>query len=179
MPFSGKNVSCKWISGNQYFYDINGNEIFHVDGASRKFVLPSGSTLDASAASALLPGGSGIAALIGGGLGNSAAYTKASTGTLTLLAANATKTQAVLLVAVCTQTFADGDGGQPTFKVGQDGTTNKFWDTTAFTGMTVGTVVVTAGLLTATDKLIVTAVAGTGTTETGGIAVTVVAIPTS
>lgn len=45
--FTGKNVSCDWVGGNQYFYDKNGNEIFHVDGVNRALVIPAGSTLNA------------------------------------------------------------------------------------------------------------------------------------
>lgn len=39
------NVKSKWVGGDLYFYDKAGAEIFHVDGTSRLFVLPTGSAL--------------------------------------------------------------------------------------------------------------------------------------
>lgn len=44
------NVSSAWVDGNLVFYDKSNNEIATWDGANRKFTLPSGSTLDVSAA---------------------------------------------------------------------------------------------------------------------------------
>lgn len=104
-----------------------------------------------------------------------AAYPLTTAGAQTLLAAQ-TADRRVIIVATVTQIFANGDGAQPTFTVGQTGTANKFMDTTAFASKAAGTVVVAAGTLTGGDALIVTGVAGTGTTETGAISVTVIAV---
>lgn len=49
MP-NGKYVKSDWSSGNLRFIDKNGVVIFTVDGANRKLTLPTGSTLDISAA---------------------------------------------------------------------------------------------------------------------------------
>lgn len=43
-----KNVSCKWVSGNQVFYDKSGNEIYRVDGGTRKITVAAGAGLDLS-----------------------------------------------------------------------------------------------------------------------------------
>jgi hypothetical protein len=120
----------------------------------------------------------GIAALLAGGLGGSAAYAKTTNTTAELVAAHATKARAVLVVAVVTESFADGDGGQPTFTVGEADTLNKFFDTAAFTGAAAGTVLVAAGTNTATKNISVTGVQATGT-GAGAINVTVIAIPTT
>lgn len=120
----------------------------------------------------------GLAAIIGAGLGASANYAKTTSGAQTLLASTV-GARAVLITVVVNQTFANGDGAQPTFQIGQTGTANKFADTSAFTGATAGTVLNYAGTLTGSDNLIVTGVAGTGTTETGGLSVTVLALPSA
>lgn len=39
------NVKSAWVGGDLYFYDKAGDEIMHLDGTNRAFVLPSGSTL--------------------------------------------------------------------------------------------------------------------------------------
>ncbi len=123
--------------------------------------------------------GAAIAALLSAGLGASAAYDKTTSGAQTTLAADAVKDRACLLVAVVTESFANGDGAQPTFTVGETAAATKFFDTTAFADATVGTVLVFAGINLATKNLIVTGVAATGATSTGAIALTVIALPTS
>lgn len=40
-----KNVTCKWVSGNQVFYDSSGNIIYTLHGTLRALVLPSGATV--------------------------------------------------------------------------------------------------------------------------------------
>lgn len=116
-----------------------------------------------------------LAALVAAGLGASKSYLKTQSGPDTLLASVA-GARSVLIVVTVDTTFANGDGAQPTFQIGQTGTAAKFADTTAFTGATAGTVKTFAGQLTGSDNLIVTGVAGTGTTETGGISITVLAL---
>jgi hypothetical protein len=133
---------------------------------------------DATITSAKLANGAGLTSLITAGLGASAPYTKAATGANTLLAADPTHDRAVLIVVTVDEVFADGSGGQTTFKVGETSTTAKFADTTAFADAAAGTVLVYAGILLATKALLVTAVAATGT-GTGGISVSVLALNSS
>lgn len=103
-------------------------------------------------------------------------YPKSTSGAQTLVAAD-TVDHNVLIIVTVTETFANGDGAQPTFQIGQTGTANKFAATSAFTGATVGQQFVFTGRLTATDALLVTATAGSGTTETGAIQVNVGVMP--
>ncbi len=131
---------------------------------------------DGKVTSAMLANGAGVAALLAAGAGASASYTKATTGVQTLLA-GAAGDRSVIIIVTIDETFANGDGAQPTFSIGQTGTAAKFAATGAFTGATAGAVKTFAGTLTGTDALIITAVAGTGTTETGGLSVTVLALP--
>jgi hypothetical protein len=48
------NVRSRWSGGDLYFYDKSENEICHWDGTNRKFVFPSGSVIDLSAATGIL-----------------------------------------------------------------------------------------------------------------------------
>jgi len=105
----------------------------------------------------------------------SADYPLTTAGAQTLLAA-ADVDRVVQITVNVTEVFADGDGSQPTFEIGQTGTADKFAATSLFTGAAEGASFSFAGTLTANTALIVTAVAGTGTTETGAIRVTAVAI---
>jgi hypothetical protein len=98
-------------------------------------------------------------------------YDKATNGTQTLVVApDADNDRNVLIVVRCAQTFANGSGAKPTFKIGETGDTNKFADTTDFSGLEEGDQRVFAGVLTADTDFIVTATAGTGT-ATGAITV--------
>lgn len=45
-----KNVTCKWVSGNQVFYDRSGNEIYRLDGVNRKITLAAGASVDMAGA---------------------------------------------------------------------------------------------------------------------------------
>lgn len=54
---ASKSLYSKWVSGNLYFYTASGSEICHFDGANRKLVLPSGATLDISAATSIFGAG--------------------------------------------------------------------------------------------------------------------------
>jgi hypothetical protein len=105
-------------------------------------------------------------------------YDKSSTGALQLAPANADVDRGVLIEVTVRETFANGNGAQPTFKIGQTSTTNKFADTSAFTGLAEGSKRTFGGVLSATKDLVVTATAGTGT-ATGAITVRVVIIPQS
>ena len=57
-----RSVASKWSNGNLQFLDASGNVIYTIDAANRKLTLPSGSTLDTSAAS-LVPGAANFAAI--------------------------------------------------------------------------------------------------------------------
>jgi len=103
-----------------------------------------------------------------------AAYPKTTSGAQTLLAA-ATVDRRVIISVQVTTVFADGDGAQPTFEIGQTGETDKFAATTLFTGAAAGATFSLAGTLTANTALLVTATAATGTTSTGALAVTAIA----
>lgn len=103
-----------------------------------------------------------------------ASYPKTTDGAQTLLAAGPVDRQVVISVQVTTA-FANGDGAQPTFAIGETGSTSKFAATARFTGASAGATFSFAGTLSATKALLVTAVAATGTTSTGAITVTVIA----
>jgi len=97
-------------------------------------------------------------------------YIKTATGAQTVAAADATLDRNVIVVIEVTEAFANGTGGQPTFKVGETSTTDKFSATSLLTGAAVGDKFVLSGKLLATKTLLVTAVAATGT-GTGAIMV--------
>ncbi len=107
-----------------------------------------------------------IAAVNSGVLSGTVAYIKTDTGTKTLHAA-LTVDATVTITMICTTTFADGDGGQPTLALGQTSATTKFAATTAFASIAAGSTKTFGGTLTAGTALLATLVAGTGTTETG------------
>jgi len=125
-----------------------------------------------------LASGAGVAAILTAGLGGSASKTKTYNATGELVAAHGSKDRAVLVVAVVDETFADAGGNQPTFTIGEADTLNKFFATGAFTNKAAGTVLVAAGTNTATKNISVTGVQAVGA-GTGGITVTVLAIPTT
>jgi hypothetical protein len=105
----------------------------------------------------------------------SAAFTKASAGVTTIITSTPVDRNVIISVQV-TEVFADGDGAQPTFSIGQTGAATKFAATSVFTSAAAGATFSFSGVLTANTALIVTAVAGTGTTETGALTVTAVAL---
>lgn len=110
------------------------------------------------------------------GVGVSAAYAKTATG-INVLATGTVITKKVIIVAKVTEAFANGDGAQPTFKIGEVGSDVKFAAASIFTGATLGTTFTFAGELTASKNLIVTATAATGTTSTGALDVTALILP--
>lgn len=129
----------------------------------------------AKVTNAMLASGAGVGALLTAGLGASASYLKTASDAQTLLASDAGD-RSVLIVVVVDEVFADGDGGQTTFTIGQTGTADKFAAAAAFTDAAAGAVFTFAGTLTGAANLIVTGGAATGT-GTGGISVTVLALP--
>lgn len=129
---------------------------------------------------AALDSGAGLAAIIAAGLGATEAYDNTTVGAQTLLAANGTSEgdRTVLIVVHVDEAFDNGDGGQAVFIIGQTGTTNKFMANTVLVDATAGTTLVLAGTLTEETALLVTGTAATGT-GTGGISVTVLALPSA
>lgn len=94
------------------------------------------------------------------------AYIKTDDGTKTLAAAHATLDRIVFITVNVTTVFANGNGAQPTLKVGETSTVEKFAAAAFFTDKAVGEYTF-AGKLSATKALLATLTTGTGTTETG------------
>lgn len=107
--------------------------------------------------------------------GSVTALPKESTGVVTLLPA-ADYPRAVMLQTTCTEVFADGDGAQPTVKLGTEGNDDEFAATTVFDDEAAGSREIFAGTLPADEDLIATCTAATGT-ATGALRVTVTAVP--
>ncbi len=128
--------------------------------------------------SGMLANGAGIAAVVTAGLGNSAAYTKATDGAQTLVAANATKGRGTLVMAVVDEAFADNGGSQTTVAIGETGTTDKGMATTVFTDAAKGAIFFAGFTNTANKDIIATVTKATGE-GTGGVSVTVLALPNS
>ena len=126
----------------------------------------------------MLANGVGIAALLTAGLGGSVSVTKTSAATTTIVAANATKDRACLVLVVVDETYAAGVGTAPTVKIGEDNTIEKCMAATVLDTEAAGTVYAFAFTNTATKKIIVTTTAAIGV-GTGGCSITVLAIPTT
>jgi hypothetical protein len=105
-------------------------------------------------------------------------YAKTANGVLTHAASDAA-TRRVLITVKVTETFANGNGAQPTFKIGEADTDDKFAATAIFTDAVKGDIFTLAGTITATKALIVTANDASGTTSGGAIKVTAVVFPVS
>src|SRR4051812_30193828 len=103
------------------------------------------------------------------------AYSKTATGANTLLSAVAYD-RVVMIDVEVTEVFANGNGAQSTFKVGQTSTDNKFSDTGMLTAAATTSKFSLGGILSAGKALLVTATAATGT-GTGAVEVTVIAAP--
>lgn len=128
--------------------------------------------------SAMLANGAGVAALLTAGLGGSQTVIKTETGAKTIVAAHETKNRACIVVAVVTEAFT-GDTSRTIVTVGEEDTADKCWAATTFPdGLALGTVLVGAFTNLATKAITVTSTAAEGT-GTGGVAVTVIAIPTT
>lgn len=186
-PAAGESVElmCHGVSKVLAGAAFAAGSVVGADATSRAVsnpTTPSGIALEAAAAAGEL-----VAVLIqAAALPVAVASTKlaasttalplASAGVIDLLAA-AAATRQVVITATVTQVFANGDGTQPTFSIGEEsGSASKFAATTKFTSAAAGATFVFGGTLTSGKKLQATAVAGTGTTETGALSVTVVAV---
>lgn len=108
--------------------------------------------------------------------GGTIALDATATGANDVLSAVAVDRNLVGVVTVTTA-LADGDGAQPTYTVGEEGgSATKFMAAASLTGGAVGLAIPFAGTLTAGKRLQVYATAGTGSTETGAVSVTAVAV---
>lgn len=107
-----------------------------------------------------------------------AEYDETTDGVQTLLAADDGGDRVVQIFITVTETFADGDGSQPTFSFGQTGSATKFGATTVLNDATAGQTFVLVGTLTDSTALIVTAVDAEGD-GAGAISVVVTALPAS
>jgi hypothetical protein len=127
---------------------------------------------------AMLASGAGVGALLTAGLGGSVSVTKTSAATTTVVAANAMKDRACLVLVVVDETYDVGEGTLPTVKIGEDDTIEKAMAGTVLDTEAAGTVLAFAFTNTATKKIIVTTTAAVGN-ATGGCSITVLAIPTT
>lgn len=135
-------------------------------------------TATAAQLNTLAGASAGIAAVLAGGLGGSSAIAKTLAATTTVVAANASKARACLVVVNVTETYLVGTGTLPTVKIGEDDTIEKAMAATVLTNQAAGTTLVYAFTNLATKKIIVTSTAAVGN-STGGCVVTVIAIPTT
>ena len=136
--------------------------------------------LDANVTAAKLANGAGIAALVTAGLGNSANALYADAPTKNVLALDAGKIRAVLVIAICTVKPA-GTLNHATFAVGYPAALDAFLTVVQMDAANVGTVLVGAGLLPIGKTLDVTITNGgdVDADDAGAFAVTVLALPTS
>ena len=102
-------------------------------------------------------------------------YAKTANGVQTLIDSSAVGydvDKLVLIVVEVTEVFANGNGAQTTFKIGQTGTDDKFSATSLLSGAVLGARKYLVGTLSADADLIVTANDASGT-GTGAIKVSV------
>ena len=123
--------------------------------------------------------GAGVAAVLAAGLGGSLAITKVTApADNVIVAAHPTKERACLVVATVTEAFA-GAGDRTLITVGEVGALTKMWANTVFpSGLAINTVLVGAFTNTANTAITVSNVAAVAA-GTGGVAITVIAIPTT
>lgn len=148
--------------------------VCNADGTPRPVTLSGDATVDADGV-VTLANSAGLGALFAAGLGASDSYDKTTAGAQDLVAADA-DARVALIVATVTEEFADGDGGQTEFSIGEEDAATKFSDGAEFAGAQAGDVFVFAGSVTAAKKLIVTGTAATGT-GTGALSVAALILP--
>lgn len=135
--------------------------------------------LNGAVTAAKLADGAGVAAVLASGLGGSDLIIKTDTATHTLVALNAAKARACLVVAVVTEAFATGDTSRTIITVGETDTPDKLWAATIFpNALALGTVLVGAFTNTLGKAITATSTAAAGT-GTGAVSLTVIAIPTT
>jgi hypothetical protein len=195
-PQGSGTLKSRYVNGELVFYTVAGVQIYKINPTTGVITYASGATVNLASGAALQLGGvaltstaaqlntlggasAGIAAVLAGGLGGSASYVKTDTGAKTILAAHATKDRACLVVVYVDEAFATGNTSATVVEVGEDDTIDKcIAHTLLVNGVTAGTVYTRAFTNTSTKKVIatITPAAGTGT---GGVTVTVLAIPTT
>lgn len=106
---------------------------------------------------------------------NRASFPANSNGNTTLLAASASRNRTVLIQVTPTANFADGNGAQPTFSIGQGSNNNSIAATAKFTNANTTLAFTFQATLGANNALVVGAGAGTGT-ATGAVDVAAVAV---
>lgn len=184
---SHTKVRSKWVNGDLIFHDLLGNQIAKFDSTNQALDITNiyqsgvagiavGSLRDASITAAKLANGAGLAALIAAGLGASANYPKTTDGAQDLAAADASARACICVVTV-TEVFADGDGTQPTFIIGDESDDDSIMTVAKLADAALGSVFVFAGQITAAEKLVVTGGVATGTTSTGAISVAALLLP--
>lgn len=132
----------------------------------------------ASVENSMLAAGAGVGALLTAGLGGSVSIVKTDADTHTIIAANATKDRACLVLVVVDETYAIGTGTLPTVQIGEADTINKCMADTVLDTEAAGTVLAFAFTNSATKAIIATSTAAVGD-ATGGCSITVIAIPTT
>lgn len=98
---------------------------------------------------------------------------RTSAGTTTMLPASSVARN-VLVMATVDTVFAAGDGAAPIFSLGETGTTTKYIN--AKNTGSAGDKIMFDGVLTAGKALLLTSTAATGTTSTGAMTITVIAM---
>ena len=102
-------------------------------------------------------------------------YTKTANGVQTSILAAVSYERAVLVHCYVDEVFANGTGGQTTFKIGETGNDDSITAASGFTDAAAGALKAFGGVLSADCALFVTAGAATGT-GTGGITIVAVEV---
>lgn len=100
-------------------------------------------------------------------------YTKTANGVQTSILNAVSYERSVLVHCYVDEVFANGNGAQTTFKIGETGNDDSITATSGFTNAVANDTLAFGGLLSADCDLFVTATAATGT-GTGGL--TIVAV---
>lgn len=133
-------------------------------------VSPAG-TIELPEGQQLLGGADGLAAAAP--QGGQLARVKASTGVAAVLAAAAVD-RVVIIGVLIDEVYADGDGAQPTIKLGVTSNDDAFAAAAVFDDAAAAARFQFSGLVPAGEEVIATATAGTGT-STGGMTITAIA----
>lgn len=128
--------------------------------------------------SAMLANGAGVTSLLTAGLGGSHSVLKTEAEVHSVVALNATKARACIVLVTIDETYAAVGGVAPTIKVGETDDDNACFDVAVITNQVAGTVLAFAFVNTANKAIIITTTAAT-VDATGGCSVSVLAIPTT
>jgi len=142
-------VKSKWVDGNLVFTDHAGKEIVKLDSAT-------------------------AAVVAAGQHASTVVYAKTSAGAVDVAPASH-RARSCIAIARVTEVFANGTGAQPTFKLGDQTSDASVFKTAQFTNAALNAVIVGAGPIAATEKVVLTATAATGN-GTGAIELTVITL---